>query len=438
MNSLNYNNKIRHQFNLPIGKLRALSPSTLLRTMSLSNGPSKRRTPVAIALRWTRNPKSGNARSHPLSLMKKFIVSSVCLALAAAAMAQDRNAAKDKKTAASPTPAAAPAVQLVFEMSDGTRVIGAPAVDRLKIATQYAKLDFLFSKSGSIEFSGADHAAHVKLQNGDQLNGKLAVTEIAVTTSSGKVAVPLAKVGRILVRAGSVGGDFVNSLGMEFVPVPGTKGLFGIWDTRVRDYRAYADANPGVDGKWKKPGFKQTDDDPVVNVNWADAKAFCAWLTQKERKEGRIADDQEYRLPTDKEWSVAVGKGKYPWGDQWPPQKGNGNFAADFKTDDFPNTSPVGSFKANEQGLYDMGGNVWQWCEDWYQWDMNDPAVSGMLTWLKVDGGGNKYRVVRGSSWADRSDPVYFQSSFRDRGNPGERRNNYGFRCVLASGVSSR
>lgn len=369
--------------------------------------------------------------------MKKFIIRSVCIVLGGSLMAQNGGDAADRKPAASPTPSAAPAVELVFEMSDGTRVTGTPAADRFKFTTQYAKMDFLLSKSRTIEFAGDDHAAKVNLQNGDQLNGKFAVTEIAVQTASGKVTVPLAKVRKILVRAGSAGGDYVNSLGMEFIIVPGTKGLFGIWDTRVRDYRAYAEANSGVDGKWKRPGFKQTDDDPVVNVNWADAEGFCKWLTQKERTEGRINTDQEYRLPTDKEWSAAVGKTKYPWGDQLPPPKGAGNYGPNLGVDDFAKTSPVGSFAANGYELYDMGGNVWQWCEDWYQWDMDDPSVSGMLSWLRDDGGGKKYRVVRGASWSEQ-DPVYLLCSFRDRGNPAERKNSYGFRCVLASGVIGR
>ena len=90
---------------------------------------------------------------------------------------------------------------------------------------------------------------------------------------------------------------FINSLGMKFVPVPGTKALFCIWDVRVKDYAAYAATRSGVDGQWKNPfpSFKQTENDPVV-VNWQDAKTFCEWLSGKE---GRI-----YRLPTDHEMEL--------------------------------------------------------------------------------------------------------------------------------------
>jgi hypothetical protein len=112
---------------------------------------------------------------------------------------------------------------------------------------------------------------------------------------------------------------FTNTLGMKFVPVKGTEVAFCIWETRVKDYAAYAAANAGVDGSWKNfagvdgsgknfgRGFKQEDTHPVVKVSWNDANAFCEWLTKKELAAGKIKAGQKYRLPTDAEWSVAVG-----------------------------------------------------------------------------------------------------------------------------------
>jgi formylglycine-generating enzyme required for sulfatase activity len=228
---------------------------------------------------------------------------------------------------------------------------------------------------------------------------------------------------------------FVNSLGMKFVPVAGTKVLFSIWDTRVQDYRAYAKANPGIDTGWKIPDFKQGEDHPVLKVSWYDAKAFCAWLTKKERKSGVIGKDQEYRLPADAEWSVAVGTGKYPWGNQWPPPKGAGNYDPSLKVDGYPCTSPVGSFAANQYGLYDMGGNVWQWCEDWYRSDMNAKASPVKSTEGK-DAAAKKYHVVRGAGWGGFG-PDRLLSSFRSPGLYG-RDDFTGFRCVLVTGLSSR
>ena len=87
---------------------------------------------------------------------------------------------------------------------------------------------------------------------------------------------------------------FTNTLGMPFVKVPGTKVAFCIWETRVKDYAAYAAAKAGVGGRWKKPktvvyrDFTQKDTHPVVMVSWNDAQAFCEWLTKKELAAGKI------------------------------------------------------------------------------------------------------------------------------------------------------
>ena len=97
---------------------------------------------------------------------------------------------------------------------------------------------------------------------------------------------------------------------MVFKSVPGTEVQFCIWETRVKDYAAYAAVNTSVDGEWKSPGFKQEDTHPVVKVSWNDAQAFCVWLTKKEVAAGKIKVGQRYRLPTDADWSVAVGLGK--------------------------------------------------------------------------------------------------------------------------------
>jgi serine/threonine protein kinase/formylglycine-generating enzyme required for sulfatase activity len=245
---------------------------------------------------------------------------------------------------------------------------------------------------------------------------------------------------------------FENSLGMKFVPVPGTDVLFSIWDTQVKDFRAYAEATGyrqtggifawdgakwalDANASWEKPRFAQTIFHPVVGVSWDEAKAFCQWLTAKERGEGKIGKDQEYRLPRDAEWSAAVGSGKYPWGNEWPPPKGAGNYHPSLDVESYENTSPCGSLRANQFGLYDMGGNVWQWCEDWYRASMNESAVLEKYSFLKDDGGGQKYRVVRGASCSD-GGPESLLSSFRGVGNPGLRGSVYGFRCVLVGGSS--
>jgi serine/threonine protein kinase len=231
---------------------------------------------------------------------------------------------------------------------------------------------------------------------------------------------------------------FVNTLGMTFVPVEITGGptngrrvLFSIWDTRVQDYTEYVRSTRRT---LEKPSFDQGPSHPVVNVSWDDATTFCAWLTEKERASGTIIGQYAYRLPSDHEWSCAVGIGRqekaeeslkskrlnivntYPWGDQWPPPRGAGNYGPSFTVDEFPFTSPVGSFAANRNGLFDMGGNVWQWCQDWFE-----PTE-------KIQ------RVIRGESWRD-DESFALASSFRNPGAPGQRSNEIGFRCVLAEDV---
>jgi len=250
-----------------------------------------------------------------------------------------------------------------------------------------------------------------------------------------------------------------NSLGMKFVAVPGTLALFSIWDTRVKDFRVFVDSagydatdgmwSLGNDGwkqrgaTWKDPGFKQGSTDPVVGVSWDDATAFCEWLTKREHTSGALPEGVQYRLPTDQEWSVAVGLDSepgntpqeknsriklYAWGPTWPPPAGAGNYCGvesrigsepskwtviEGYKDGYPRTSPVGSFAANKNGLYDMGGNVWQWCEDWYNTE-------------------NTHRVLRGAAW-DSHNPIFLFVSSRDYITPDYRGAFIGFRCVLVA-----
>jgi len=241
---------------------------------------------------------------------------------------------------------------------------------------------------------------------------------------------------------------YVNTLGMEFVPVPilhgptaGRRVLFSIWDTRVQDYKVFVEETKRAT---QKPAFEQAPTHPVVMVTWDDAKAFCAWLTEKERKAGKLSANEAYRLPSDHEWSSAVGlppeqgatptdrSGKngneFPWGAGFPPGRMNvGNYRDETWHADSPaakvwlkgyndgyvHTSPVGNYAANRFGLFDMGGNVWQWCEDWFD-------------------AGQKDRVVRGGSW-DNHDRGSLLSSHRTPHAPADRDPSYGFRCVLAA-----
>ena len=247
---------------------------------------------------------------------------------------------------------------------------------------------------------------------------------------------------------------FVNTLGQEFVPVPGTQVLFCRWETRVKDYTAYARMNK-VDTYFTRqvmdgvPAGREPEH-PVCGVIWDEAKAFCEWLTKKEVAEGKLAKGKEYRLPTDEEWSRAAGlqsedgatpkerSGKnrvdFPWGTDWPPKGKAGNYADETfhtkfplkgtenqwlggYTDGFATTAPVGSFEPNAYGIYDLGGNVWEWCEDLYEPSGTD-------------------RVWRGGSWLS-PDRTRMLSSHRIFIAPGARYYDVGFRCVLAPATSA-
>ena len=124
---------------------------------------------------------------------------------------------------------------------------------------------------------------------------------------------------------------------------------------------------------WKNPGFRQTDNHAVVNVSWNDAMKFCEWLSRKEGK--------RYRLPTEAQWEYACRGGtttQYFSGDDPETLARVGNVAdgtAKSRFDSWPTieakdgyvfTSPVGTYQANPFGLFDMHGNVWEWCSDWY------------------------------------------------------------------------
>jgi len=222
------------------------------------------------------------------------------------------------------------------------------------------------------------------------------------------------------------GQPFTNSLGMKFVQLGDIR--ISIWETRVQDYASFLQAT----GRHYEPtDFQQAPNHPIVKVNWFDAIAFCKWLTEKERDDNLIQDRQSYRLPTDKEWSQAVGlqneiggtpqardgkiKNEFPWGKQWPPPASAGNYpaAAGQKRGA---TMPVGSFKANSLGVYDLGGNVWEWCADTYKGG---------------SGGTRDWGVLRGGSWAT-TNKLEMQSSYRNVIDRNDRDVIYGFRCVLA------
>ncbi|MDR3406780.1 MAG: SUMF1/EgtB/PvdO family nonheme iron enzyme [Chthoniobacter sp.] len=259
------------------------------------------------------------------------------------------------------------------------------------------------------------------------------------------------------------GKPWKNSLGMTYIP------LGDIWfaavETRVGDFDAFYqatkyDATGGMDSlqkdgfkdhghTWMNPGFPQSPEHPVVGISREDANFFCKWLTEKERAAGALTAAQFYRLPSDREWSEAVGlenetgatpeersgkiKGIYPWGRGFPPPSDGGNYAGteakagapdnwptiSFYHDPFARTCPVPGYKPNDRGISDLGGNVWEWCQD--------PFGKANPRW----------GVLRGGSWAtSRQEEIL--SSYRRGFDPSFREDDVGFRCVIATDSGSR
>lgn len=174
---------------------------------------------------------------------------------------------------------------------------------------------------------------------------------------------------------------------------------------------------------------------PVVNVSWNDADAYCKWLSEKTKK--------NYRLPTEAEWEKAArwrlppspagrgaggeGEGEsliYPWGNDFDPKKANTNESRIRDTSEVGQFSPQGD---SPYGCADMAGNVWEWCNDWFDEDeyknragktMKDPPGPEKGAW----------RALRGGSWFNLN--YLARSAYRSNGNPDFFGVNVGFRCV--------
>jgi formylglycine-generating enzyme required for sulfatase activity len=193
----------------------------------------------------------------------------------------------------------------------------------------------------------------------------------------------------------------------EMVPIPGTNFAMAKYTVTFQDWDACV-VDGGCNGY--RPSDKEwgRDTRPVINVSWNDAQAYIQWLSNKTGK--------SYRLPTEQEWEIAARAGTtteyywgiFPFGDS--PSSANANCNACGSKWDNRTTAPVGSFKPNGFGLYDMSGNVWQWTDSCWEGDC-------------------KKRVLRGGSWNDTTTNIRIATRFKD--DITERYHISGFRLAM-------
>ena len=192
---------------------------------------------------------------------------------------------------------------------------------------------------------------------------------------------------------------------------------FSKYEVTVGEFRLYAKSKLVQKGKdtWNNCfGMKQTEDHPVICVNWFEAKNFANWLSDREGK--------RYRLPTQAEWEYVARSSTeelFPWGNQVDDE------FTWYRKNSEKKTHPVGKKKPNQWGFHDMHGNVMEWCEDDYS--ANQYKNENLKFPIVLEN--SKGKILKGGSWFDSF--IQLRASSKFFANPYSRDDRIGFRLVM-------
>jgi len=336
----------------------------------------------------------------------------------------------------------------------------------ITISTTYAKIPLDFATTESITLIGdANPLTTVKMTNGDTVQGILETEDIEIELDVGSVIeVYQDRIDRIFFKEGYVP-DGIPSIVTSSATAKGNlllveKGSFTMGDTDGASdekpthkvtftYNFYIgkyevtfdeyDAFCSATGK-SKPNDQGwgRGSRPVINVTWWDAIDYCNWLSEKEKlpkaydsngnlldKDGRVTTDITkvlgYRLPTEAEWEFAARGGNKSRGYQYAGSSTVGDVAW-YDSNSGGKTQEVGKKAPNELGIYDMSGNVWEWCSDWY----GNYSSSAQTNPYNSTAGSN--RVARGGSW--RNFATSTRVAFRGGDSPTAANYRLGFRIA--------
>jgi sulfatase modifying factor 1 len=226
-------------------------------------------------------------------------------------------------------------------------------------------------------------------------------------------------------------GDSLDVLGEEYIMTE----LYPDTTVWVRDFSHHM-GDPMMEYYYAHPAF---DEYPVVGVDWFAAKYFCEWRTKHMnnwRAEQGLWKMPNFRLPSEAEWEYAARGGrdmaKYPWGNPYI-RNAKGCMLANFKPgrgnyydDGFMYTAPVASYFSNDFGLYDMAGNVSEWCEDAF-YEAAVPVVWDLNPTYNDDNESRK--IIRGGSWKDIA--YFLETGTRTFEYQDTTKSYVGFRCVM-------